>query len=215
MKIETEKMMEAFANPGWEVDEKSGLLELLNTDKTRRIYYLNREVGSGRTETLIGLSFFDESRGGWVDVFEVCLLETSLRNRITHIMVRSLLDEVGGVEARVYFGSWGRKSVREYSFPLEGFPSPSMKAIQEAAELVYGKRDVSIKLDCEVTAALFVEQVIKGETTRPILVPEGVLKEDWSFRPAGEFLRMAEGSQDPMKEKIYRAVVRILEKRKQ
>lgn len=212
MKIETEKMMEAFVNHGWETEEKSDLLELINVDKTRRLFYLSRE-DNGRAETLIGLSFFDESRGGWVDVFEVCLLETALQQSIIHIMTRNLLDEIDGVEARLYFGSWGQKSVREYGFPYDDLPGPTRRSIEDAAELMYRKSDTLLELDREVTVNLFIEQVVRGEMTRPILVSEGVLKEDWCFRPAEEFLRMAENSRDPIKEKIYKAVARILAER--
>ena len=170
MKIEAGRLMEAFANPGWEADEKSGLLEFFNVDKSRRLFFISREVGGGKTDTSIGLSFFDESRG-WVDIFEVSLLETALNLSITHIMARGLLDEVKDVEARVLFGYLAQKSVIEYSFPFEDLPSPSRRAIQDAAELIYKKQDMSIELDCEATLVLFIEQMVKGEMTRPVLVP--------------------------------------------
>ena len=60
---------------------------------------------------------------------------------------------------------------------------------------------------------LFIEQFVRGEMTRPALVPRGMIKEDWSFRPASEFLKMSEDSQDPTEKKIYRGIARILAER--
>jgi hypothetical protein len=84
------------------------------------------------------------------------------------------------------------------------------RVCEDRRELLRSEDEMPERIDLVLTANLFVDQMIRGEMVRPILVPEGMIKEDWYFRPVGEFLRMAEDSQNPMEKKIYRAIARML-----
>src|SRR3990167_2790898 len=205
---EVERLFEAITGPGWEVNEVTDELELHNPGLTRRLSYREPNEKHGGGYAALGMSYLNEN-GGWSEVFSMKHLATEEREDIVFVVwVR------GNENRRRWFDEMVSYDVRHGRLIGDGAimtepPFPTRVA-EDRKELLYNVEELPENLDFEMTASLFVEQMIRGEMERPILVPERMIKEDWHFLPAGGVLKIAEDSRSPMEKKIYRAITRIL-----
>lgn len=206
---EVDKLFEAITGPGWEMNEKTDRLELYNFDRTRKLTYVGLNAGRGEVIADMGMYFLNEN-GGWDEVIDLIYSDFPDKVEKLTIMAMARGKNRPGMPLDYRFdynnnGRWSRNAGNR--------GSTTDKRVQEdRQELLPSEDEMPERIDLDLTANLFVDQMIRGEMVRPVLVPEGMINEDWYFRPAEEFLRMAKDSQDPTEKKIYKAIARLLAK---
>lgn len=167
MKIETEKMMEAFVNHSWEVNDDWDLLELYNADRTRKMEYRSRGTGRG-SSVVLGLSFLNAA-GGWTEVFSMKHYQYG-EIELVSFSVETRGRGTSGIEVDrvVSYDSERGRETRSLSFP--DF-CPTGRVFNYRKELLPEIESLPAEVDYEATANMFIEQVVRGEMTRPVLVP--------------------------------------------
>ncbi len=172
-----EKLTDMFGNEGWTVNEINGSLELLNNFKTRKLVYRTwpEEISGTVYYAKLELCFKNEV-GGWEEVF-----------RMRHVMMDSKEELYFVVEA----GSskpflWTRDvgyDARRGGRVMHGLSKVELpddqgfyRVVEDRSELVYAVDDLPRDLDYEMTANLFLGQVLRGEMERPVMVPRGLFE---------------------------------------
>ena len=169
---EVERLFEAITGPGWVVeDEARGELELYNPGRTRRLSYRWPNEKHGGGYAMLGMSFLNEN-GGWSKIFSMNNLITEKREEMMFVVWTRgnetrprWFDEMVSYDQR-----YGRRIGDGASMSETPLP---VRVAEDRKELLYDMSELSEKLDFEMTANLFVEQMIRGEMERPVLVPEG------------------------------------------
>ena len=166
---EVERLFEAITGPGWEVNEVTDELELHNPGLTRRLSYREPNEKHGGGYAALGMSYLNEN-GGWSEVFSMKHLATEEREDIVFVVwVR------GNENRRRWFDEMVSYDVRHGRLIGDGAimtepPFPTRVA-EDRKELLYKMEELPEKLNFEMTASLFIEQMIRGEMDRPVLVP--------------------------------------------
>jgi hypothetical protein len=168
MAIKSEKMIEAFANPGWTYNESTHEMIQENIDQTRRFSFRHNSNGDKSSTALI-LSLFSEWGSRW-DVFMLMIYENGDEVNIKiNIEAANDLFEFDEVSTTVTYDTILTQSVSAYSVPEYTLETKRVK--EDRKELLYTLTELPKTLDLEKTANLFIEQMVKGEMTRPVLVP--------------------------------------------
>lgn len=166
-----ERLFEAITGPEWKVeDEVRGVLESHNFDRTRKLSFEGMAVKKG-THSLLEMSCLNENMG-WSEIFSMRHFSTDQGEKMTFVVwsrgdetKRCWFDEV--VSYDTIFGRRIGDGGRMSSPPFSG------RVAGDRKELLYDWGELPEKLDFEMTANLFIEQIIRGEMERPVLVPEG------------------------------------------
>src|SRR3989344_1907507 len=166
---EIERLFEAITGPEWKVNEATDELELYNPDWTRRLSYREPNEKHGGGYAALGMSFLNEN-GGWSETFSMKHLATEKReDNVFVVWVR------GNESRRRWFDEMGSYDMRHGRCIGSGAvvtePSFSTRMAEDRKELLYNVEELPEKLDFEMTASLFIEQMIRGEMGRPVLVP--------------------------------------------
>lgn len=162
------KLFEAITGPEWRMEnEETGELVKYNFDKTRQLFYVGSDVKWGSSSFAdMGLRFLNED-GGWDEVISIkhtCRLDEEK----VEIAVRARWKNEK-IESLYWYSGGGRRSV--YGFAGGGLTSDP-RVLENRQELLPGEGEMPEKIDLVLTANLFVDQMIRGEMERPVLVPE-------------------------------------------
>lgn len=169
-----EKLFEAITGPRWEMDESTGELFLYNRERNRRLAYHEYGEGYGGTYATLELHFQNENKG-WSDIFSMSHRLSDEGEEKSTFLVRTSGDGTKLVWFDEFFfydthKRWetGGGAMMEHPF--------SEQVAKDRRELLYDRDQLPEKLDYELTASLFIKQMIEGEMERPVLVPEGLFR---------------------------------------
>lgn len=169
-----ERLLESFGHNGWELNDRTGEIELFNHDGTRQLtYHVWEETGMGKFASL-SLRFLNE-HSGWNDVFSLKVVEGG-SNQWVVISVTAQ----GKSDGNFAWISWdptfdyshtGRRRSMHGGF--EG--TDDVRVLEDRKELLPPVNELPGDIDLDLTASLFVDQFARGEMVRPVLVPAGLL----------------------------------------
>lgn len=168
MKINAERLIEAFGEPGWEVSGKIGELELFNPDKTRKLTYRTLGEGDHGSFAVLGISCLGEN-GGWTDVLTMRYFVSEGGEEVSFTVTVCLgpKDDPVVEEMISYDLKLGRQVKGMTYCDTEYYGRMAF----DRNELLFEIDHLPANIDFEATANLFIEQMVRGEMTRPVLVP--------------------------------------------
>ena len=160
-----ERLFEAITGPEWRMEnEETGELVKYNFDKTRQLFYAGSDVKWGSSSFAdMGLRFLNID-GGWDEV--VCIRYTcrSDEEKVT-VDVRTRGEKI---DSLVCYSGAGKQDF--YGYAIEDFTS-DRRVLEDRRELLPCVDEMPERIDLFLTANLFVDQMIRGEMVRPVLVP--------------------------------------------
>jgi len=163
-----ERLFEAITGPEWQVgNEETGELVKYNFDRTRKLFYVGWDAGDGDVFATMGMSFLND-KVDWDEVFSLRHFSFFDLGK-EDIMITAMARGKDGQPINFRYSRDGR-----YSYYNERWSLPSCRRIfEDRQELCPSDDEMPEKIDLVLTANLFVDQMIRGEMERPILVPEG------------------------------------------
>ena len=168
---EVERLFEAITGPDWEFDEETGELLKYNFGRTRKLTYVGWEAGDGDVFTTMGMSFLND-KGDWDEVFSLrhfSFFDMGKEDVMITAMARGKNRPTRALDYSFRYndnGGWSR------SVAGSGVTTDK-RVLEDRQELLPSEDELPERIDLVLTANLFVDQMIRGEMERPILVPEG------------------------------------------
>ena len=163
MIIGVERLFEAITGPEWEMNEATGELVKYNSDRTRKLSYVGWDGGDSDVFATMKMSFLDNDNQ-WEDV--VNLRHYSFRDEERVVIVAMAMGKDGQPvnfrysKSGMYFyynERWGLSSYR--------------RVLEDRQELLLSEDEMPKEIDLILTANLLVDQFVRGEMDRPVLVP--------------------------------------------
>ncbi|OGD70801.1 hypothetical protein A3D09_00665 [Candidatus Collierbacteria bacterium RIFCSPHIGHO2_02_FULL_49_10] len=167
-----EKLFEAITGPRWEIVESTGELFLYNRERNRRFSYFVQEEWYGGVIATLGVSFRN-GYGEWTGVLSMNHLLTDEGEERVSFLILTRADGTNPLDEMVFYDTKRRWEMGGGSLPEHPL---SERVAKDRKELLYEREQLPEKLDYELTANLFVKQMIDGEVERPVLVPEGLFR---------------------------------------
>ncbi|MBI2325777.1 hypothetical protein HYU91_00080 [Candidatus Collierbacteria bacterium] len=167
---EVERLFEAITGSEWRMEnEKTGELVKYNLDRTRKLSYVGWRDGKNVELANMGLLFLNDN-GKWDEVIGLRYMSSPVKEKmVIEAMARGVnrpiitLDKCFrySMDGRWWDGVVGRGSIVD------------RRVCEDRRELLRSEDEMPERIDLVLTANLFVDQMIRGEMERPILVPEG------------------------------------------
>ncbi len=166
-----ERLFEAITGPEWQVEnEETGELVKYNFDRTRKLIYIGLDAGRGEVIANMGMYFLNEN-GGWDEVIGLVYLD--FPDKVEKLTISAMARGKNGSRAALDYcffydesGRWSR------SMGNRGLIADK-RVVEDRQELLFSEDEMPKRIDLVLTANLFVDQMIRGEMERPVLVPEG------------------------------------------
>ena len=169
---EVERLFEAITGPGWEMNEETDRLELYNFGRTRRLSYVGWDVGDGDTFATMGMSFLNDE-GEWDGVFDLRYYSFSNQNK-EEVTITATARGINRSTKALDYSFRYYKDGGGWSRSVAGSGLTTDKGVlEDRLELLPGEDEMPKRIDLILTANLFVDQLIRGEMERPVLVPAG------------------------------------------
>lgn len=161
-------MFEAIIGPEWRMEnEKTGELVKYNFDRTRKLSYVGREAEDGDVFATMKMSFLDND-GQWREVINLRHYDFDNFAEEKVVITVMVTDEnIGPMTIRYSEGKTNVVEDKRWSKITDP------RVLEDRRELLLSYDELPERIDLVLTANLFVDQMIRGEMVRPVLVPEG------------------------------------------
>ena len=164
-----ERLFEAITGPEWQAgNEETGELVKYNFDGTRKLSYVGWEMADGDVFATMGM-FFLNDKGGWDEVF--CLrhfsfFDSEKEDLVITAIARGKDRPTKELDYSFRYYKGGRWSRSERGNGL----TTDKRVVEDRQELLPDEDEMPERIDLVLTANLFVDQMIRGEMVRPVLV---------------------------------------------
>lgn len=166
-----ERLFEAITGPEWRMEnEETGELAKYNSDRTRKLTYVGWRDKRNIELANMGLFFLNDN-GKWDQVIGLRYMSSPVKEKmVIEVMARGVSTPVTILDKCFRYSMDGR-----WSDGVVGRdPIVDRRVREDRRELLPSEEEMPERIDLVLTANLFVDQMIRGEMERPILVPEGL-----------------------------------------
>lgn len=166
-----EKIFEAIVGPEWNKDESDGTLYRYDRERKRRFSYKDwSEHYEGVIFVEMGMSAIND-KGGWDEIFSMNHYTTEDGEKMSFSILVCENDSEPHFNKMVFFTthqnirSVGGGVIEDKTYAAK-MPKPTIGFYEES--------QIPNGLDYEMTANLFINQMVRGDFDQPVLVPKGL-----------------------------------------
>lgn len=161
-----ERLFEAIIGSEWQMEnEETGELVKYNFDRTRKLSYVGRVAEDGDVYATMKMYFLDDDQ--WREVINLRHYDfDNLPEERVVITVMVTDERIGPMTIRYSEGGTNVVGGRGWG------KATDPRVLEDRRELLPTYDKMPDRIDLILTANLFVDQMVRGEMVRPVLVPE-------------------------------------------